>query len=112
MRYSLLALLLCAVTGHTADLLVTDPGGKPLGQVMLTRTPLDVPDADISDDGYPPNGVTNVAPVTITRFTGPDGRVDIVRGGNFYYRARAQGYQHAQRRPLHLHQRNSRRCHR
>ena len=93
MRYSLLLLWLCAVFATAADLLVTDTGGEPLPQVMVTRTPLDVPEGDLSDDGFAPNGVTNVSPVTITRFTGSDGRVDIVREGNFYYRARAQGYQ-------------------
>ena len=62
---------------------------------MVTRTPLDVPQADLSDDGYAPNGVTNTAAVTVTRFSGADGTVDIFRDGNFNYRVRAQGYRDA-----------------
>ena len=89
-----LAVLLPAAT-MAGELLVTSTDGKPLAQVMVTRTPLDIPEADLSDDGYAPHGVTNVSPVTVTRFTGVDGRVDIVREGNFNYRARAQGYRDA-----------------
>lgn len=95
MRYSLLLLSLFAISASAAELLITDPKGEPLAQVMLTRTPLDVPKADLSDDGYAPDGVTNVSPITVTRFTGEDGLVDILRDGNYYYRARAQGYQDA-----------------
>jgi streptogramin lyase len=58
----------------------------------VTRSPLDIPTADLSDDGYAPHGVTNTAAVTITRFTDAAGKVDIFRNGNYLYRVRAQGF--------------------
>ena len=93
MRYLSLLILFLALPAAASDLLVTDQQGKPLPQVMVTRTPLDIPEADLSDDGYAPEGVTNISPVTVTRFTDAAGRVDIAREGNYSYRVRAQGYQ-------------------
>jgi virginiamycin B lyase len=93
MRYLSLLILFLALPAGASDLLVTDQQGKPLPQVMVTRTPLDIPEADLSDDGYAPEGVTNISPVTVTRFTDAAGRVDIAREGNYSYRVRAQGYQ-------------------
>ena len=92
MRFLILLLAVCPLLGNAGELLVTDAAGKPLAQAMVTRTPLDIPAADLSDDGYAPNGVTNTAAVTITRFTDAGGKVDILRDGNYLYRVRAQGY--------------------
>ena len=93
MRSQLLATaLLLAYASQASALLVTTADGKPLAQAMVTRTPLEVPVADLSDDGYAPNGVTNTAAVTVTRFSNPEGEVDIFRDGEFSYRVRAQGY--------------------
>ncbi len=72
---------------------IVDPDGKPLAQVMVTRTPLEVPAADLSDDGYTPDGVTNTAVTVLTRFTDTNGEVsfdDIA--GAATYRIRAQDY--------------------
>ena len=90
----LLIFLLAAfpLLGAAGELLVIDTSGKPLAQAMVTRTPLDIPAADLSDDGYAPHGVTNTAAVTLTRFTDAGGKVDILRDGNYLYRVRAQGY--------------------
>jgi streptogramin lyase len=95
------ALLFCApVRAETGSsmpagkLLVVDERGAPKPLVMITRTPLDVPPANLEDDGYTPHGVTNVAPTIVTRFTDAAGRVDFPpTTGPVRYRARAQGYQ-------------------
>jgi streptogramin lyase len=74
-------------------LFVRDTKGKPLGQVMVTRTPLEIPEADLSDDGYTPHGVTNSTATVTTRFTASDGRVEFEPvQESVRYRARAQGY--------------------
>ncbi|RLQ23589.1 lyase [Seongchinamella sediminis] len=93
MRYLPLLLFFFTAIAAAEPLLVTDPQGKPIAQAMVTRTPLEVPAEDLSDDGYAPHGVTNTAAVTITRFTDPRGVVDIAAEGEFFYRVRAQGYQ-------------------
>jgi streptogramin lyase len=92
MRLLIFLLALCPLLGTASELLVTDAEGRPLAQAMVTRTPLDIPTADLSDDGYAPHGVTNTAAVTITRFTDAAGKVDIFRNGNYLYRVRAQGF--------------------
>ncbi|MDX1735909.1 MAG: lyase [Halioglobus sp.] len=72
---------------------VVDSAGNPLARAMLTITPVDVPAADLSDDGYAPHGVTNTAATVITRFTDDDGRVALQpRSGAVRYRVRAQGF--------------------
>ncbi len=91
----LLLSLLLAIQATAGELLVTDADGTPLPQAMVTRTPLVVPEADLSDDGYAPHGVTNVSAITVTRFTAASGRADILAEGKFSYRVRAQGYQDA-----------------
>ena len=87
-----LLLLLLASTATAEPLRVTDTQGKPIPLAMVTRTPLDVPAEDLSDDGYAPHGVTNTAAVTLTRFTDATGQVDIAEPGEHFYRVRAQGY--------------------
>ncbi len=94
--FLLLGLSLLAPAGMAATLVVKDPHGEPLGQVMVTRTPLDQPQADLSDDGYTPHGVTNTAATVLTRFTDDRGEVHFDEpAGPVHYRARAQGYQDA-----------------
>ncbi|MEH6585129.1 MAG: lyase [Halioglobus sp.] len=92
MRYLATLLLFASLPTLAAPLLVTDPQGEPIAQAMVTRTPLDVPTADLSDDGYAPDGVTNTAATTITRFTDAAGKVEIAAQGNYHYRVRAQGF--------------------
>ncbi|WP_439135454.1 hypothetical protein [Pseudomaricurvus sp.] len=97
MRTYLLALLvnvaLFSQALQAGDLHFTDAEGKPLAQVMVTRTPTQVPAADLSDDGYAPHGVTNRSATTLTRFSDAEGRVSFNHeAGQYTYRARAQGY--------------------
>lgn len=97
MRTYLLALLVnlalfCQVL-HAGDLQFTDAEGQPLAQVMVTRTPTQMPVADLSDEGYAPHGVTNQSATTLTRFSDAEGRVSFEHeAGQYTYRARAQGY--------------------
>jgi streptogramin lyase len=90
----LLLSLLLAAPWATADLLVVkNERGEPMSRVMLTRTPVVQPEADLSDDGYAPHGVTNTSPTVVTRFTDAAGRVEFGESDEAYrYRARAQGY--------------------
>lgn len=75
-------------------LTVTDSSGAPLALVMVTRSPMDTPTANLQDDGYTPDGVTNTAPTVVTRFTDSQGRVEFPPvTGRVSYRARAQGFQ-------------------
>jgi len=93
LRTVLLGLLLSSPAAQAATLIVKNPQGAPLPQVMVTRTPLEQPQADISDDGYAPHGVTNTAATVVTRFTNADGAVSFEDAADAAaYRVRAQGY--------------------
>ena len=93
LRTVLLGLLLSSPAAQAATLIVKSPQGAPLPQVMVTRTPLEQPQADISDDGYAPHGVTNTAATVVTRFTNADGAVSFEDAADAAaYRVRAQGY--------------------
>ncbi len=94
-RYLLLALLLAASPGRAATVAVVNEQGTPLATVMVTRTPDHVPPANLSDDGYAPDGVSNQAVVTTTRFTDESGSVQFSdeTDSAAHYRFRAQGYQ-------------------
>ena len=93
LRTVLLGLLLSSPAAQAATLIVKSPQGAPLPQVMVTRTPLEQPQADISDDGYAPHGVTNNAATVVTRFTNADGAVSFEDAADAAaYRVRAQGY--------------------
>lgn len=76
-----------------AETVIKNARGEPIAQAMVTRTPMDQPAADLSDDGYTPHGVTNTAATVVTRFSDADGKVSL---GPFdapaRYRVRAQGY--------------------
>ena len=87
------AALLLAPVGQADALVVKNQQGQPLAQVMVTRTPAQQPDADLSDDGYTPDGVTNTSAAVVTRFTDANGEVRFEPTGEpVRYRARAQGY--------------------
>jgi streptogramin lyase len=94
MKYCLLLLLMLALApAWGATLLVKNSAGDPLPIAMVTRTPQELPVADLSDDGYTPDGVTNTAATVVTRFTDADGKVsfeDTEQPARF--RIRAQGY--------------------
>ena len=88
-----LGLLLTASCSLANALVVKNERGEPMPRVMLTRTPVVQPAADLSDDGYAPHGVTNTSPPVLTRFTDTDGSVNFEASDTAYrYRARAQGY--------------------
>jgi streptogramin lyase len=88
-----LSLLLVAQTSLGDTLTISNQQGQPLAQVMVTRTPLEVPAADLSDDGYTPHGMTNTSPTVVTRFSDAAGKVSFDASGQDHrYRVRAQGY--------------------
>ncbi len=67
--------------------------GSLLAQVMVTRTNTNSGGADLSDDGYTPDGVSNAADTTLTRFSDARGLVIFEEAGaGSQFRARAQGY--------------------
>ena len=89
----LLGLLILTPLTEAGTLLVKNAQGDPLAQVMVTRTPVEQPPADLSDDGYTPHGVTNTSASVITRFTDATGAVHFANTSEAVkYRARAQGY--------------------
>ncbi len=91
-RYAV-GLLLLAPLSQAGTLVVKNPQGQPLSPVMVTQSPLQQPEADLSDDGYAPNGVTNTAAPVVTRFTDAAGEVSFEPAANpVRYRLRAQGY--------------------
>jgi streptogramin lyase len=88
-----LFLMLALTPAWGATLLVTDAAGEPLPLAMVTRTPEALPAADLSDDGYAPDGVTNTAATVVTRFTDAGGKVSFEDTGQpARFRVRAQGY--------------------
>ncbi len=90
---SLAALSIFSILGQAATVNVKNGAGEPLGQVMVTRTPIEKVAADLSDDGYAPNGVTNPSDTTLTRFTDAAGSVSFDDSGSTVrYRVRAQGF--------------------
>ncbi|MBK6509236.1 MAG: lyase [Haliea sp.] len=90
---TLLLLMLALTPAWGATLLVKNAAGEPLPQAMVTRMPQERPAADLSDDGYAPDGVTNTAATVVTRFTDASGRVSFADTDQpAGYRVRAQGY--------------------
>jgi streptogramin lyase len=85
--------LLLAPLAQAGTLVVKNEQGQPLTPVMVTQTPLQQPEADLSDDGYAPDGTTNTAAPVLTRFTNGAGQVSFEEATNpVRYRVRAQGY--------------------
>lgn len=93
----LVLLLILGLATPAAAMRVVNERGEPMAQVMVTRSPAELPAADLSDDGYAPHGVTNITATVLTRFSDADGEVSFpAQGGGFRYRARAQGYRDVQ----------------
>lgn len=87
------ALLVFSPLSQSTTLSIKNEAGEPLSHVMVTRTLVTKVVADLSDTGYAPDGVTNPADMTLTRFTDDRGSVrfdEVDRA--VQYRARAQGY--------------------
>tara|TARA_R110002110_G_scaffold415561_2_gene650953 strand:+ start:182009 stop:183766 length:1758 start_codon:yes stop_codon:yes gene_type:complete len=94
-RILLTSLLLLGTAAYASTITVTvnDAQGQPIPQAMITRTPTAEIPADLSDDGYAPHGVTNRAPIVVTRFTDADGQLEFdTNAEDARYRVRAQGY--------------------
>ncbi len=92
-RFAALLLLMSSSLSQAAGMLVKNAQGEPVSQAMVTVTPLYTAEADLSDDGYTPDGVTNTAPVVRTRFTDARGQVELpTLQAPASYRVRAQGY--------------------
>lgn len=90
---ALLIGLFTLVPAWGTSLVVKDSQDKPLPHAMVTSTPEPSTKADLSDDGYTPDGVTNTAPAVITRFTDASGSVTVQDAGQAaHYRVRAQGF--------------------
>ena len=93
MHTAAVALALLAPLAQAGTLTVKNPQGQPLSPVMVTRTLVQQPAADLSDDGYAPNGVTNTSAAVLTRFTNAAGEVSFADASEpVRYRLRAQGY--------------------
>jgi len=95
MKFHELAIMLAllAPLAQAGTLVVKNGQGQPLSPVMVTQTPLQQPEADLSDDGYAPHGVTNTAAPVITHFTDDNGMVSFDPPSEpIRYRLRAQGY--------------------
>tara|TARA_R110001592_G_scaffold363371_1_gene685829 strand:+ start:492425 stop:494176 length:1752 start_codon:yes stop_codon:yes gene_type:complete len=86
-------LLLVAPVALADTLTVKNNKGEPLARAMVTQTPVSQPAADLSDDGYAPDGVTNTSATVLTRFTDSAGEVDFDSATvPVRYRIRAQGH--------------------
>ena len=89
----LFGLLLLTPLCQGATLMVKNQQGDPLAQVMVTRTPASQPEADLSDDGYTPHGITNTSSTVLTRFSNAGGIVEFDEDpAPARFRVRAQGY--------------------
>ena len=85
--------LATAMSSYAATITVRNESGNVLAQVMVSRSLVDKPALNLSDDGYTPHAVSNQAATTVTRFTDAEGAVrfsDLPEP--VVYRARAQGY--------------------
>jgi len=95
-----LTLLLISSYSQAATFVVTDAAGAAISPAMITASPLTVPDADLSDNGYAPHGVTNRAAVTLTRFTDSTGRASFTSDLDKHsIRVRAPGFVDANLEP-------------
>jgi len=85
----------CATfSGYALPVTVTDPAGKPLATVMVSRQPETPAPVDKSDNGYATSGQTQQAFFEVTRFTDAAGRTDIPGADHpWKLRLRKPGYQ-------------------
>jgi virginiamycin B lyase len=92
-RYALAGLCLISTLSQATDLHIKNAAGEPLSRVMVTQTLVAKVVADLTDDGYAPNGVLTPADTTLTRFTNADGVVRFEDPDSpVQYRVRSQGY--------------------
>lgn len=85
-----------AIPSIAADVTVTDPAGKPIASVMLTRTFVNPAPRDISDNGYQQPGKAEVAQIDVTAFTGSTGKARLPDAKEeVQVRARKPGYRDA-----------------
>ena len=87
------AQLLLATPAFAITLLVADPAGQPLSEVMVRERPAAGPGLDTSDDGYPAPGVAHTVEREVTRFSDAAGRIEFAgRGTPMTYVVRKPGY--------------------
>lgn len=92
-RFIFAVLCLVSAFSHATNLHIENAAGQPLSRVMVTQTQVDKVVANLTDDGYAPNGVLTPADTTVTRFTNPDGIVHFATPDSpVQYRVRSQGY--------------------
>jgi len=94
-KLQILTILIAASASlcHAITFTITNEAGEPLSEVMISQSPLSAPEANLADDGYAPNGVTNGTAAGLTRFTDSRGMVTFTDTETpVSYRARAQGY--------------------
>ncbi len=94
LRFSLAALAAClAGQALAVGVTVTDPAGKPLATVMVSRKPVKPEPMATSDNNYPPSGVPQKALFELARFTDAQGHADIPPAGHpWQLRLRKPGY--------------------
>jgi len=93
LRQLVTGLLLVTPLVQADTLTIKNDKGEPMARVMVTQSPVSQPEADLSDDGYAPDGVTNTSAAALTRFTDSAGEVDFDTATvPVRYRVRAQGY--------------------
>lgn len=95
MRLPVLALA-TLMAGHAfaVPVSVTDPAGKPLATVMVSRQPVAPWTIDTSDNGYPASGKPQQAFIELARFTDAAGQADIPAADHpWKVRLRKPGYQ-------------------
>jgi hypothetical protein len=68
---------LFAAPTSAATVTVTDPTGKPIATVMVSRQPVKAAVVDTSDNGYPANGKPQQALFEVARFTDASGRAEL-----------------------------------
>ena len=92
-RYILAIAYLVSTFSHATTLHIRNEAGEPLSRVMVTQSMVEKVVANLTDDGYAPNGVLTPADTTITRFTNADGVVSFDDPDKaVQYRIRSQGY--------------------
>jgi streptogramin lyase len=85
---------LFAAPTSAATVTVTDPTGKPIATVMVSRQPVKAAVVDTSDNGYPANGKPQQALFEVARFTDASGRAELPAADHpWQIRLRKPGYQ-------------------
>ena len=90
MRTLLFNLAIIALTSsvQAKTITVTNESGQPLANVMVMQVPVQGHTLDISDQGYPPEHITNISDAGVTLFTNNKGQVSFEKYNNESVRVR------------------------